>query len=435
MFNSSTIAFIFSLLSIVSCNLFAQNIKLEGGNIFIDGKFEQKTLYVYGNNFSFAERKVKFDTIMNITNKYVTPPLSEGHTHNLDGNRNIKNELQQFTGNGVAYVMVLTNYKTGADENKSYFNEAGKLQVKYANGGITSTLGHPFMIYEPRAIGIYDSWKPERFEQIKNSRKAENNAYWFMDNLEDVNNKLNKYFEQKPDLVKIYLLDCKNFEKTKDNGKAGDKGLSKKVAKEIVKQAHSKKLKVFAHIETFDDLKIGLDINVDAFAHMPNYSRPVEDFNDIKLSKNQLKKIKNNNILITPTLATNELNSIDYSKNSNGEFNNQQFEKTLKQQKEMFNFLKKSGFDYMIGSDRYDSPLSVEYDYLIKNNFITYDYFFKSCFELTPKFMYPERKVGEIKEGFEASFLILNDNPFLDLSTFKKSNSMYILGRKVEYKF
>ena len=30
---------------------------------------------------------------------------------------------------------------------------------------------------------------------------------------------------------------------------------------------------------------------------------------------------------------------------------------------------------------------------------------------LTPKTIFPNRKIGELKNGYEATFLVLNDNP------------------------
>ena len=46
------------------------------------------------------------------------------------------------------------------------------LHVLYGNAGLTSTLGHPFIAYEPRAMGIGWPACPVRWKMARRSRPA-----------------------------------------------------------------------------------------------------------------------------------------------------------------------------------------------------------------------------------------------------------------------
>lgn len=60
-------------------------------------------------------------------------------------------------------------------------------------------------------MGFYNptDWE-KNMDKIKLSRIGENNVYWFFDSKADVNNKWEKFLAQKPDVVKILLLDAEN---------------------------------------------------------------------------------------------------------------------------------------------------------------------------------------------------------------------------------
>jgi imidazolonepropionase-like amidohydrolase len=44
----------------------------------------------------------------------------------------------------------------------------------------------------------------------------------------------------------------------------------------------------------------------------------------------------------------------------------------------------------------------------------------KTLTETTPKAIFPSRKIGELRDGYEASFLALEANPLKDLESIKR---------------
>ena len=118
-------------------------------------------------------------------------------------------------------------------------------------------------------MGIHDpAEKRKRGAEIRESRLAEQDAYWFFDSIEDVDAQWATLQSTKPDFLKIMLFDAANYDSLYANQRMlGGKGLSKPVAEYVVKKANQEKYRVFAHIETADDFEFALDIGVDVIAH------------------------------------------------------------------------------------------------------------------------------------------------------------------------
>ena len=49
--------------------------------------------------------------------------------------------------------------------------------------------------------------------------------------------------------------------------------------------------------------------------------------------------------------------------------------------------------------------------------------------EITPQTIFPNRKIGLLKNGYEASFLALQGNPIEDVSNIRKVNFRYKQGQ------
>lgn len=390
---------------------------------WFDGKiFKRKTFYSVNGIFA-AKRPAKIDEIIDLKNGFVIPPFAEAHTHKLDNQSEVSEQSLRFVKEGTMYAMVLNNYASNAAANRRLFNKPDALDVLYANGGITHTGEHPSFAYERPASGIAEWWLPKNMEIIQASRKAERDAYWFFDTTADVDKNWDAYLASKPDIVKIYLLNVKN---KADAGKS----ISEAVAAYITKKAHNAGLRVAAHIETFDDLKIGLRIGVDVFAHLPHYyyiffgPKPAQT----TFSREELKTICQRKIVIIPTLSLNEEYSIvrDASNNYQGKFDAARFNQVLEFHKKTVRTLKNAGFVFAVGSDR--DSLTPELNYWVKNNVFDISSTLHAATVATPQMMYPKRKIGFLKEGYEASFLVLEGNPLIDFEQIKNIKMRFKQG-------
>ena len=384
------------------------------GNWF-DGKDFKRRVFYSVDGFLTDRKPFKIDGTVDLKDGFIIPPFAEAHSHKLDIKSELYEQEQKFIKEGTIYVMVLTNSSENAAANRVHFNKPNTLDVLYANGGITRTGQHPAFAYERIYSGIAEWWMPENTKIIQSSRKQENISYWFFNTIEDVDKKWNAYMTSKPDIVKIYLLNVKN-------NSPKQQSISEEVATYVTKKAHEAGLRVAAHIETFDDLKIGIKIGVDIFAHLPhyNYFFSKEEPAQPIFTAQELKTIRHRKIALIPTLSLNEDFAIvrDASNNYQGKFDTTRFNKTVEFQKKTIGTLKKAGFIFAIGSDR--ESLMPELNYWVKNNIFDPSFTLRTATVTTPQIMYPKRKIGHLKNGYEASFLVLKENPLENFAAVKE---------------
>ncbi len=407
---------------------YGQNLELSNGNYFVNGNFiKYPVLYVDKGVFTF-KKPSKIDTLINLENKYIIPPFAEGHTHKLDSRKELSQDITTFLNQGVFYAFVLNNFSSNVEANRNELKLKNGLEVAYANGGITASEQHPAFVYERILSNIREWWLPENTAKIKSSRKGKNDAYWFMDSTKDVDDKWESYLKTKPDLVKVYLMNSKN------NDTQEPKSLSENTVKYIVEKAKKAKLRVVAHIETLDDLKIGLRCGIAIYGHLPHYNVNFSKELPATIAFSEAEKalIKKLKPIIIPTLSFNEEFSIVRSEKNNyqGELDTVSFNRSLKFQKESIKKLTENGFSFAIGSDR-DSFLP-ELSYWFKYNIFSNEKILSITTKTTPQLIFPKRKIGEIKKGYEASFLVLNENPISNIEAIKKIEVRIKQGRLVK---
>jgi imidazolonepropionase-like amidohydrolase len=394
----------------------SQTYKYENGNWYINGKFKRTTLYCVNGTFSF-KKPVVVDSTINLNNGYCIPPFGDAHTHNFDGTYNLKELLSSYLKEGVFYVQVLGNYGSRAEAVRPVLSRAALIDVTYANGLLTATYGHGFWPYEPLALGYFNPRDQiKNAAIIKKSRLAENDAYFFCETIEDVESKWPIVMKYKPDHIKICLLDALNFKEKRRAEVPDSYGLSPDIAVYIVKKAHAQGLRVFAHVETADDARLCVSMGVDALAHMPGYSWNGKEDSKEKycMTLQDVKLFKKANLTVIPTMNSDYSGEVD--SNGNGVLQPERAAAVFAYKKQMLRAMYKSGVNLALGADVFGRTVRPEIDSLIKyevfkNNELLYLYAVS-----TPQSIFPGRKIGFIKEGYEASFLVLPKNPLNDIS-------------------
>lgn len=385
------------------------NLAFINGNVFDGEKFIKKNIYSVKGEITFKKPN-ELDSIIHLDNKYIIPPFGDAHTHNLDRVWQMSFLPKQYLAEGTFYVLNLTSKLSGIQKNIEYFKKKNTIDVRFSHQGLTSTLGHPFMAYEPFIMNIpYEKWQDNK-EIIKKSRLDENNSYIFLDNKKDVRKKLNDFFNAKPDVVKIFLLNSQNYNKNFNNDSIADNGLSIGVAKKVIRKSHKLDLQVYAHIESPFDFKKGIEIGVDNFAHMPgyNWNGNIKDYENNYTNNNTLKLAIKKKIGIIPTLGqallagrNDSISKVNFTKDFLTRYHN-------------------LGGKIYTGSDVFGKTLSNELDYFINLNIFDNLTLIKIFCIDTPQNIFPSRKIGLLKETYEASFLVLNENPLSDIWSIKR---------------
>jgi len=385
------------------------NLGFINANIFNGEIFIKQDIYAIDGELTFS-KPAKLDSIIDLDGKYLIPPFGDSHTHNLDRDWQMSFLPNQYLNEGTFYVLNLTSKLDGVKKNIPYFKKKHTIDVRFSHQGLTSTLGHPFMAYEPFTMNIpYSEWE-KNMNKIRVSRLDENNSYVFLDNKKEVKKRLDLFFKEKPDVVKIFLVNSQDYKKNFRNNIIADNGLSISIAKEIVKQSHKRKLLIYAHIESPYDFKKGIRIGVDNFAHMPGYGwngdskEYAQNYTDTKTLKLAVK----NNVGIVPTIGQSLL------KISNDSLKKVAFVKDF-----LLRYHKLGGKIYT-GSDIFNKTLADELNHFINLNIFDNLTLLNIFCETTPRGIFPNRKIGLLKETYEASFLVLDDNPLIDIQAIKK---------------
>lgn len=383
------------------------------GQWFTGSGFESRTFYSV-NGMLETERPPRVDSTIDLHGGFVIPPFADAHTHNLDGPINLDAMVAAYVKEGTFYVQVLTNTQSGAHQVHWRFNHPCALDVAYANGGLTSTLSHPFQAYEPRAAGFYDPsvWR-QHWAEIRKSRKLENDAYWFIDSVPDLTAKWPGIVAGRPDLIKIFLLNASETAQPAppDSIDFSGHGLKPSLVPLIVRRAHDAGLRVAAHVETAADFELAVRAGVDILAHAPGYEmKKNESVADRELSDAVATLAGERGIVVTPTASLALVPWVSNDPDSAAEVQRRQA-----LQRRNIALLLRHGVRIAVGSDWYGRTARREFDALRATGLWDNLGLVKMWAETTPRSIFPTRRIGRLDPGYEASFLVLDRDPIKDL--------------------
>lgn len=383
---------------------------LINGHWFDGTGFTDRTMYVVADTFRTTPPST-IDSISDLHAGYVVPPFGDAHTHHLDGLRDTQTWRDKYVTEGTFYVQVLTNTTTGAKAVRDQFNRPGALDVSYANGGLTSTFGHPSVGYEGLAMGLPPSTWNAHMAEIRTSRKAEGNAYWLIDTPADLDAKWPSIVATHPDLIKVYLLDSKNYANKVANKVLLFNGLDPALVPAIVVKAHAAHLRVWAHVETAYDFSVALHAGVDGFAHLPGYEshllgyelRKDADRTPYLIADGDAQLAGQRGVVATPTagLAIRDDTGATLA---------------LVQdiQRRNIRLLSRYGVRIAVGSDQSGpsgSTARPEVEGLRALGLWDNRALLAMWSEVTPRAIFPGRRIGRLADGYEASYLVLGCNP------------------------
>jgi len=394
-----TLLLLFAFVLIAQCataQTETKNYEFRHGNWFNGTDFTQGIWYT---NKGLLTRKApaRIDSVIDLTNRWVMPPMADAFCSSIGETTSATNTAKTYFDEGVFYLQILGNTKEGRAAAEPLLNKPDAPDAIFANGALTCTLGYPFARYEGPANGVKGQHRiAERYDFIKQQRKMLGDAYWFVDNKGMLDKNWEKIIAQKPGVISIYLLD------SQANGGKESGGLTADAAKAIIKKAHKANLRVIAHVSTPEDVRLGLKLGVDGIASLPGHAWDgTGDPQRFELSDDDMKKMAKKKLPIAPLLSSAQAAS-------NPAIVQQWQAKTMQR-------LLTNGVNVVIGSDDLQRTTRSELNYW--GGFADLDALavLKIVCENTPRAIFPNRKIGRIEEGYEANFLVLNDNPLQNL--------------------
>jgi hypothetical protein len=397
------------------CLLLAQApapvVELRGASWFDGRAFARSSRWMQAGRF-VSRPAVRADSVVDLTGKWMIPPFGDAHTHSPDGAFGFEGIRDMYLGVGVFYVQALTNSRTGRRDISARVNTPTSIDVAFADWAVTGTGGHPQILYE--LLGLYrrPSWENEGQRQTAaRSRTRDGDVYMRLDSLPQLAPIIARMSRDTLPLLKVMLLDSEHWEtRHRDSTQFGWFGMNPSLLPPLVDAAHRLGRRVWAHVETPYDMAIALSAGVDGFAHTPGYGAPTQPDSvaeTLLIPDSTIRLAGARRVMMTPTL---------------GLMLNAAGEDTAKLRRlntiavRNIAALRRAGVRLLAGSDTYSDAAIVRSDpagtaRLLRLSPLEY---LRLWAVETPTAIFPNRRIGQLRAGFEASALALSCNPLRD---------------------
>jgi len=390
----------------------SKTYQFKNGSWYNGKQFVKATWYSINGKLS-STRPAKIDSVIDLNKGYVIPPFGEAHNHNVGYTDQFYKLSHKYLKAGIYYVQVPNNFLEGRNKllEGGLINKDTTIDATFANGGLTGYKGHPFFIVQ-RNIESGSMTEKE----------GEGNFYHTVRSLEELEAKWLVIIKANPDFIKTYLLFSEEYEKrSNDNNYIGHRGLDPKLLPIIVMKAHKQGLRVAAHVETAMDFHNAIAAGVDEIVHTPGFrGDPMQNglnglsqlkypLTIFQIAKEDAKLAAQKRIIVVTTLS----GILDVKTVLDKRIADSLFKMNLKT-------LKHAGVKIAIGSDAYRGDSWWEIEYLITTGIFTNAELLNMVCHTTPMVIFPKRKIAEFRNGFEASFLVLKNNPLIELMKAKE---------------
>ncbi|MCC7055092.1 MAG: amidohydrolase family protein [Gemmatimonadaceae bacterium] len=348
------------------------------------------------------------DSVVPMQGRFVVPPYADAHTHSPDARFNFATIRDMYLRGGVFYVQVLGNSRAGRREILAEVNTPAGLDAVFANTPITAYGGHPQLLYE--SLGLFRMpfpAEPAQRLQAARSRAREGDVYLTLDSLPQLPALVRRLRRDTVPILKLMLLDTEHRRTiATDSTAAGSYGLATEVVRPLVDSAHAMGRRVWAHVETAYDAQLAMDGGIDGLAHVPGYgagSAADSTLDRYRLSEALARRIGRSGIPVVTTIGLARGGARDTAAQRRVRT---VFEANIR-------LLQRFGARLITGSDTYSDADIIVRDATALNEVLRGDA--ASLLRLravtTPQAIFPGRRIGVLRPGYEASFLILGCNP------------------------
>jgi imidazolonepropionase-like amidohydrolase len=371
-------------------------MRFENG-LWFDGQgFQARTFSVADGRLSSAnDPKAR---VIDLRGGYVVPPFCEAHNHNLavaGGTAKNREIADVYLADGIFYVQIPGGgTRTYVRALRGVFNRPDTIDVTFTAAPLTGTGGHPIPLRETL---LEAGWYPGF---TKETLKDE--GYFIVDSEADLDRVMPHLTSDKPDFVKAILVASEEHAKRRDDPQFnGRKGLDPALAPIIVRRSHDLGLRAIFHVTTAHDFGVALRAGADQIAHLPGYAT-VEKITDedAALAARLKTPIHTTAVLIRRRQATDP----------------ERYALLRQAQIENLQLLRRAGANLVVGSDRHESTSVAEIEHLQGLGVFANGELLRMWTEACAGAVFPQRKVGRLADGYEASFLVLKGDPLADFA-------------------
>lgn len=392
------------------------------GQWFDGEKFVPRTVYTVDGRLTL-KAPAKPLPVEDLRGRFVVPPYGDAHHHGIDGPDGLDEKIATFLRQGIFYVKnpnVIPDYLDASV--RSQLNRADSIDVVFSNGGLTGSGGHPGPLHAKLASnGVFKGMTPSDME---------GRAYFIIDSQDQLEAKWPSILEGKPDFLKTYLNGDHLLE-THQSHRGGEAGLRPDVLKAVVKKAQRHKLRVSTHVDTAADFGVAVRAGVDEINHMP-LAEPMlaGSIQAAYVSWQDAVLAAKRKVLVVMT--ANVIHRF-----SGKRWNAEAHARVTANQRANIALLNNAGVRLAIGSDGIsgEKPFVTALDearYLHQRGLATNLQLLRMWTENTADTIFPARRIGHLREGFEANFLVLEDSPLDDFANFQRIAQRVKAGETIQ---
>jgi len=353
---------------------------LKAANVWTGSTFETRDVAVDGGVF-VASLPVGV-TEVPASWAFIIPPLVDAHTHTIDeapaaGDVTHRRALDA----GIFYALNPNNIRTtGATPPP----RVDQVELQAAGGGITRPGGHPRPLYEMLAgRGMASGLKVDALA---------GRAYHEAATPAQARAAVRAVAANGSAIVKLYLL---------DHAGPASNGLSKPAFEAAVDEARKVRLRPIVHIETVADFRLAIAQRVAGVVHMPGYfpraDRPDEVW---RITKSDADAAKAAGLIVVTTLYP------AFQSSSPAELRRAQSVQAAN-----LTLLRDASVALAAGADGYRLSVLDELTLLRATTLFDTTQLIRMATETGVRLAWPDRKLGRIAPGYEASFLLLYADP------------------------
>jgi predicted amidohydrolase YtcJ len=359
--------------------------------LWFDGqRFVGRTAYAIDGRLTFVRPATVARTI-DLAGGYVVPPFAEAHNHNLITASLADAMIPRYLAEGVFYAKMQSNLPRLSDPIRDRFNRPTSVDVMFANGPLTATGGHPVALREQLVErGVYPGFTKATLE---------NQGYVLINSAADIESKWPMILSMRPDFIKAVLVFSEEFERRRDDtAYFGRKGLDPKLLPRLVARAHASGLRVSVHTNTATDFHYAVTAGADEIAHLPGYFTPS------LIAEADARRAAERGISVVTTV------SLAVRRRDQAEL----YQRIREAQAANLRLLHRHGVQLTIGSDDVEQTSTGEVRYLQELGVFDNLTLLKMWSENAARTIFPNRRIGALQEGYEASFLVLEGDPIKD---------------------
>lgn len=369
-------------------------VEYRNGQWFDGSQFVRRPMYVAGEVFH-ERRPSRVDSVADLGGGFVVPPFADAHQHLYDPTR-IRPWMATFIRDGIYYLKDQSSAPLARRFVEPALAAPGAIDLLSANQGWTSPGGHPVEVVRrgaqiPGPIGAYvrDSLDPGIVMQVDTKEDVDRRWTYFLAG------------RPRPDFLKLFLFWSEDHARRRaDPRLEGNRGMDPALVPYLVSLAHAAGLQVSAHVYTAADFRNALNGGVDQIAHLPGGRQ--SDPTPFLLADADGAAAAARRVPVITTITQHGDSAVT--------------DRIVKEQyTNNIRVLKKHGVTLLIGSDQAEGTAAIEVAALARSGLFTNLELLRMWSVTTPQALYPRRKIGRLADGYEASFLVLRDNPLTDI--------------------